>query len=367
MTENKTTYRVLAINPGSTSTKVGVYDNENCVFEAVTRHTREELDACGGPGVYPQKDLRRSLVMRALEENHISLDSIDATVGRAALLPPMKSGTYVINDDLMKAVPNPLPRPALLGMILAREIGDSLGIPSFIVDPATVDEFWPLSRVTGIPGIERKSSFHALNQKAAARRAAKEIGKRYEDSRLVVAHLGGGISVGAHLLGQVVDATSGGDGEGPFTPERAGFIPGRTLVNICFNGEYTKEQAENFFIRGGGIVAYLKTADMREVEKLMDEGNEQARLLFEAMAYNVAKTIGAMSTVLYSKVDAIVLTGGLAYSDRFCAAITERVSNVAKVLRYPGESELLSMVQGVLRVLNGENPAQIFKGNSSYR
>lgn len=356
----KEVYRVLAINPGSTSTKVGVFDNEDCIVEKVVRHTRAELDVCRGEGVYNQKELRKKLVLEALNESGIDISSIDATVGRAALLPPMKSGTYIINDALMSSIPDPLPRPALLGMVIAKEIGDQLGIPSFIVDPANVDEFCDLARVTGIPGVRRKSSFHALNHKACARRAAKELHKSYEDTKLVVAHMGGGISVAAHFLGNVVDATSGGDGEGAFTPERAGYIPCRTLVNMCYSGKYTQRQMEGYFIREGGIMAYLGTADMRDVEKMMDEGNEIATMLFNSMAYNVSKAIGSMYAVLNSEADAIVLTGGLAYSKRFCALISEYVGKMAPVIVYPGEAELLSMVQGSLRVLRGETEANIF-------
>lgn len=357
---NEKVYRILAINPGSTSTKVGIFENEDCVAEKVVRHTREELDACAGAGVYGQKELRRKLVLDALVESGIALDSIDATVGRAALLPPMKSGTYIINDALMAAVPDPLPRPALLGMIMAKEIGDSLDVPSFIVDPACVDEFCEEARITGIPGLKRESSFHALNHKASARKAAKELGKPYEECKLVVAHMGGGISVGAHLNGEVVDATSGGDGEGSFTPERAGYIPGRKLVNLCFSGKYSHKELEGYFIREGGLMAYLGTADMRDVEKMMREGDKQAELLFKAMVYNVAKVIGSMFAVLGSEADAIVLTGGLAYSKLFCAEIEKMVGKMAKIIIYPGEAELLSMVQGSLRVLTGETNAQIF-------
>lgn len=360
MDNTKKNFRILAINPGSTSTKVGIFDRETCIVEKVVRHDREELDRCGGEGVYGQKELRRRLVLETLAGNNIPLESLDATVGRAALLPPMTSGTYRINQTLLDAVPDPLPRPALLGMIMAKEIGDQLGIPSFIVDPANVDEFWELSRVTGIPGVQRFSSLHALNHKASARRAAKELGKAYEDCRMVIAHMGGGISVAAHLNGFVVDATSGGDGEGPFSPERAGYIPGRTLVNLCCSGKYTARQLEGFFIREGGIQAYLGTSDLREVEKMMQEGNEQAKLLFDAMAYNVGKTIGSMYAVLDAEADAIVLTGGLAYSKLFCEKLTKMVGKMAKVIVYPGEAELLSMVQGSLRVLNGEIEAKIF-------
>lgn len=354
------TYRILAINPGSTSTKVGIFDNEECIVEKVVRHTREELDACGGEGVYNQKNLRKKLVEEALEESGIALESIDATVGRASLLPPMRSGTYRINDALMAAVPDPLPRPALLGMILAKELGDRLGIPSFIVDPTCVDEFWDLARVTGIPEIRRASSFHALNHKASARRAAKELGKPYDECKLIVAHMGGGISIGAHLNGNVVDATSGGDGEGSFTPERSGHVPCRTLVKMCFDGKHDLKEIEGYFIREGGLMAYLGTADLREVEKMIDAGDEQAKSLHEAMAYNVAKYIGSMFAVLGGEADAIVLTGGLAYSRLFCEEVSSYVGKMAKVLVYPGEAELLSMVQGCLRVLNGEEESKVF-------
>lgn len=354
-------YRILAINPGSTSTKVGVFENEDCIVEKVVRHTREELDACGGEGVYNQKDLRRKLVMETLEENGIALDSLDATVGRAALLPPTPSGTFVINDALMAAVPNPLPRPALLGMILAKEIGDQYKIPSFIVDPATVDEFCDYARVTGIPGMKRASSFHALNQKASARRAAKELGKAYDECNFVVAHMGGGISVGAHLKGKVVDAISGGTGEGAFTPERAGYVPERPLIKMCFDGKNDAKSMESYFLREGGIMAYLGTADMRDVEKMIEDGNEEAKLLYEAMAFNVAKDIGSMFAVLGSEADGIVLTGGLAYSKMFCGLIEKYVGKMAPVIVYPGEAELLSMVQGCLRVLNGEEHVQVFE------
>lgn len=359
--ENKA-FRILAINPGSTSTKIGVFDGEKCIVEKVIRHSREELDTCGGEGVYGQKDLRRKLVFETLVENGIPLDSLDAAVGRAARLPPMQSGTYTINAALMDAVPDPLPSPGLLGMIIAKELGDQLGIPSYIVDPANVDEFWELSRVTGIPDIERVSSFHTLNHKAVGRRAAAQMGKDYNDCRLIIAHMGGGMSIAAHLNGRVVDSTHGNNGEGPFTPERAGYVPGLQLVKLCFSGKYTPDELENFFVRRGGMLLLLGTTDMRDVERRVQSGDENARLIFDAMAYNVAKTIGSMYAVLSCDVDAIVLTGGLAHSERFCNRIIDRVGKMARVIVYPGEDELLSMAQGVLRVLEGQYTPLEFKG-----
>ena len=356
------TYRILAINPGSTSTKIGVFDGEKCIVEKVIRHSRDELDACGGEGVYGQKDLRRKLVLETLVENGIPLDSLDAAVGRAARLPPMQSGTYAINTALMNAVPDPLPSPGLLGMIIAKELGDQLGIPSYIVDPANVDEFWELSRVTGIPDIERISSFHTLNHKAVGRRAAAQLGKDYRDCRMIVAHMGGGMSIAAHLNGRVVDSTHGSNGEGSFTPERAGYVPGLQLVKLCFSGKYSRDELENFFIRKGGMLLLLGTTDMRAVERRVQAGDEKARLIFDAMAYNVAKTIGSMYAVLSCDADAIVLTGGLAHSERFCNRIIDRVGKMARVIVYPGEDELLSMAQGVLRVLEGQYAPLEFKG-----
>lgn len=356
-------YRILSINPGSTSTKVGLYDNEKKVFEKTIRHDRAELDACGGPGVYSQKGLRKKVVMDCLQENAIAFETIDAVVGRASRLPPMKSGTYRVDQSLMDAVPDPLVSPALLGMVIAKEIGDSIGKPAFIVDPTNVDEFCEEARVTGIPGIEWKSMPHALNQKAMARRAAKELGKPYERCRFVVAHMGGGISIGAHLNGAMIDTTRGDQGCGPFSPERAGQVPARDLVAMCYSGKYTQAEVENFFIRRGGMLLHLGTTDMREIEKQIDEGNEKAELLYRAMVYNIAKTIGSMYAVLDCYVDAVVLTGGLTYSKRFCEMLTQKINAMGEILIYPGEDELLSMTQGVLRVLTGEMEALVFQKN----
>lgn len=360
----KKTFRILAVNPGSTSTKIGIYDNEMKIVEQVVRHDREELDACGGIGVYNQKGLRKDLVMKCLAENGIDLNSIDATVGRASRLPPMHSGTYEVNQVLLDAVPDPLVSPALLGMIIAKEIGDEIGRPSFIVDPTNVDEFCEEARITGIPEIKRVSMPHALNQKAMARRAAKDLGKNYKECRLIVAHMGGGISVGAHLYGEMIDTTRGDDGEGPFSPERAGYVPARELIQLCFSGKYNQFEMENFFIRKGGMLVYLGTTDMRKIEEMVDNGDEKAAMLYRAMVYNIAKTIGSMYAVLDSDADAIVLTGGLSYSEKFCDMLKAKISKMAPVLVYPGEDELLSMVQGTLRVLTGTEDARIFENEA---
>jgi butyrate kinase len=353
-------YRILTINPGSTSTKIGVFDNERCILEHVVRHPRQELSSCPGPGVFSQKELRKQLVLEALKEHTIPLESIDAVSGRAGRLPPMESGTYEINQDLMDSIPDPLPSPALLGMVIAKELADEYHIPGFIVDPATVDELWEVARITGFPEITKVIHVHCLNQKAVARRAAAEMGKRYEDCRFVVAHLGGGISVGAHRYGRIVDGVGGSSGEEPFSPERAGAVPGVLFLELCFSGKYTRDELMERFVRNGGMFSYLGTSDLRETEAMIDHGDKKAELIFEAMTYNVAKAIGQMYAVLDSKADAIILTGGLTYSEHFRTKVTERIRNMGKVIIYPGEFELLALAQGALRVLKNEENPKIF-------
>ncbi len=355
----KETFRILVINPGSTSTKIGVYDNETCVAEAVARHTKEELlPYIGKDGdVYGQKDMRLALIYELLEENKISLESLDAVVGRAGRLPPMPSGTYEANEELLKDVPSPLVHPALLGAVMAKEIGEQNGIPGFFVDPTVVDEITPVARVTGVPQIKRSVIFHALNQKAVARRYAKGIGKSYEQCRFVIAHLGGGISVAAHDHGVAVDVTNASNGEGPMSPERAGKVPAIPLIEMCFSGKYTQKEMNSLFTKRGGLNAYLGHSDFRKLEQMYVDGDEMGTLLFEAMAYAVAKEIGAMYVVLDCDVDAVSLTGGLAYSEQFTELIRKKIKGLGKIVVFPGEDELLALAEGALRVLRGEEKA----------
>ena len=355
----KDIYRILVINPGSTSTKIGVYDNETCIAEAVARHTKEELIPYTGKDgdVYGQKDMRLDLVRQMLSENEISMQSLDAVVGRAGRLPPMASGTYEANDELMKDVPVPLVHAALLGAIMAKEIGEQNKVPSFFVDPTVVDEITPVARITGIPQIKRSIIFHALNQKAVARRYAKSIGKKYEDCSLVIAHLGGGISVAAHDHGVVVDVTNASNGEGPMSPERAGKIPAIPLVEMCFSGKYTQKEIKSFFTKKGGLNAYLGHSDFRKLEQMYVDGDEMGSLLFQAMAYGIAKDIGAMYVVLDCKIDAVILTGGLVYSKRFTDMIQNKIKGLGEIMLFPGEDELLALAEGALRVLRGEEKA----------
>jgi butyrate kinase len=366
-------HRVLTINPGSTSTKVAVYEDEHPLFVETIHHSAEEIAAF--PHIADQYAFRRDAVLNLLDEHQIRLDSLDAVVGRGGLLRPMPSGTYRVNEKMLDELrPEPFdklrtaPAEGLrhpqgrehasnLGALIADDIARRAGIPAFIVDPVCVDEFDDIARISGLPEIERRSLSHALNLKAAAQRAARELGKRYEAVNLVVVHLGGGISVSPHRRGQMVDVNQALDGTGPFAPERAGGLPVGDVIRMCYSGKYTYEEMSKKIAGRGGLVAHLGTNDARQVEQRIEEGDAHARLIYEAMAYQIAKEIGLMATVLKGDVDAIVLTGGLARSELLVDWIVERVEWIAPVMIYPGEDEMLAMAQGALRVLRGEEEA----------
>ena len=358
-TEN--TYRILTINPGSTSTKYAIYDNETLVFTHTLRHDQEEISQY--PSVLAQKQMRKNSIVDALVAAGIPLHSLDAISGRGGLLKPIESGTYIINEVMLRELHTATAsiHASALGAILASEIAADLQIPAFVVDPIVVDEMDRYAKLTGMPGIERSSVFHALNQKAIARRVAEELHKPYESLRFVVAHLGGGITVGAHRYGRVIDVNDALSGEGPFTPERTGSLPVAPIIDMCFSGEYTKAEMLEKISKKGGMLAYLGTNDLRNAQKMINEGDDFAALVLDSMAYQVCKEIGAMVTVLESRVDAIILTGGLAYSNRFTGSIKQRVDRLAPVYVYPGEDEMLALMQGVLRVLTGEEMAMEYE------
>ena len=362
-------YCVLTINPGSTSTKVAVYEDEHPLFVETIPHSAEEIAAF--PHIADQYAFRRDAVLSLLDEQggsvgdrggfpRLSPDSLDAVVGRGGLLRPIPSGTYLVNEKMLDELRRPQEREhaSNLGAIIAQEIANRVGIPAFIVDPVCVDEFDEIARISGLPEIERRSLSHALNLKAAARRAASELGKRYDEVNLVVTHLGGGISVNPHRRGRMVDVNQALDGTGPFAPERAGGLPVGDVIRLCYSGKYTYEEMIKKIAGRGGLVAHLGTNDAREVERRIETGDEHARLIYEAMAYQIAKEIGLMATVLKGDVDAIVLTGGMARSDMLVDWIVERVEWIAPVMVYPGEDEMLAMAQGALRVLRGEEEAK---------
>lgn len=346
---------ILAINPGSTSQKVALFDDDRLIFEATDRYSAEELAPFAT--VADQKDFRLQGVLKLLREKGVEVSSIDAVVGRGGLMHPVEGGTYRVNDrmceDLSAAIYGS--HASNLGGLLAREIARQAGHDqAFIVDPVVVDEMDEVARITGLTQVKRRSCFHALNQKAIARRIAAERGVRYEDLNLVIAHLGGGITVGAHKKGRVIDVTNGLDGEGPFSPERSGVLPTGPMLELAFSGQYTKAEMYKMLAGRGGLVSLLGTTDMREVERRYLEGDAQVVPVFEAMAYNVAKEMGGKAVALEGKVDALVLTGGIAYCKPFVELVTKKVQFIAPVLVYPGEDELGALAQGALRVMKGQ-------------
>lgn len=354
------TFRVLAINPGSTSTKIAIYDNEKEVFEENLSHPTDEINKYDL--IFDQYDFRKNVILDTLNEKGINLTKLDAVVGRGGLLKPIKGGTYKVTDNMIADLKVGVlgEHASNLGGILAHEIAEKLNIPSFIVDPVVVDEMHDVARVSGMPELERKSIFHALNQKAVARRAAKELGKSYSEMNFIVAHLGGGVSVGAHEKGRVIDVNNALDGDGPFSPERAGGLPVGDLAKICYSGTTDHSELKKKIKGKGGLVAYLGTNDGREVVKMIDSGDKNAEIVYKAMAYQVAKEIGMCATVLKGNVDAIILTGGIAYDKNFVSWITESVDFISKVIVYPGEDEMTALAEGGLRVLRGEEEAQVY-------
>lgn len=357
----KDVYRILSINPGSTSTKIAVYDNEKQLMEKTLRHSSEEIAKY--PAIIDQLDFRKEVIMNAVVEAGIKIESLDACVARGGMLKPIIGGTYAVNQlmiDELK-VGERGQHASNLGAIIANEIASKNNAPSFIVDPPVVDEMEDLARISGSPLIPRISAFHALNQKAIAKRAAKEMDKKYEELNLIVVHMGGGISVGAHKNGKIIDVNNALNGEGPLTPERAGTLPAGQLVDLCFSGKYSKDELKTQLFRKGGMVAYLNTSDGREVSKRVMEGDKEAQLIYRAMAYQVAKEVGSAATVLEGKIDAICITGGLAYDKMLMGWIKDRISFLGEIRFYPGEDEMIALAQGALRVLTNEESAKEYK------
>lgn len=346
---------ILAINPGSTSTKIAVFSGEEQIFVKNIKHSSDEL----APfiKITDQYEFRKNIILEELKANNIDLQSLKVIVGRGGLVKFIPSGVYSVNDAMiadLKAGING-EHASNLGGLIAHDIAKSIqGSQAFIADPVVVDELDDLARISGHPLFERVSIFHALNQKAIARTYAKESNKKYEDLNLIVVHLGGGISVGAHLKGRVVDVNEALNGEGPFSPERSGTLPVGQLAKLCFSGKYTLAEVKKMITGQGGFVAYLGTNDAYEVEKRAAAGDEKAELIESAMAYQVSKEIGAMSTVLKGKIDAILLTGGIAYGKPFVAKIKERIEFLAPVFVYPGEDEMRALAMNGHLILSGE-------------
>ena len=351
-------YKLLIINPGSTSTKIGLFDDETLLFEETLRHSTEEISRYNL--IVDQMDFRKELILDFLKSKNFDVKELSAVIGRGGLVKPIPGGTYKVSEALLEdlRVGKQGQHASNLGGLLAKEIAGPLGIPAYIVDPVVVDELAPVARYSGLPELPRISIFHALNQKAVAKRYAKEQGVPYDTLNLIVAHMGGGVSVGAHQGGRVVDVNNTLDGDGPFSPERTGSLPVGALVKMCFSGKYTQAEIAKKINGKGGLNAYLGTNDMRDVTRMaFEEGNQEAENVFHAFTYQVAKDIGAMSAVLCGKVDQIILTGGIAYSDRVVDEIRQRVSYISGITVYAGEDELLALAQGGLRVLKGEEEA----------
>lgn len=353
------TYNILAINPGSTSTKIAVYKNEDQLFTTSISHTPEEL--AGFKSVNEQFEWRKGLILKNLAENNIDMKKLSAVVGRGGVISPIESGVYEVNDDLIHDLLNArMQHASNLGGLLARDIADSIGVKSYIADPVVVDEMMPYARISGVPELPRESIFHALNQKAVARLFAKESDKKYEDLNLVVCHMGGGCTVSAHRRGRVIDTTNALDGCGPISPERSGSLPPGPLIRLCFSGKYTEEELLKLVHGKGGLYAHLGTTSVPEALDRIMAHDLHAMLILRAMCYSIAKEIGAMSVALKGDVDAILLTGGIAHSKRVTDFIADHVDSIAPIFVYPGENELKALSENALAVLRGERSVKTY-------
>ena len=348
-------YKILSVNPGSTSTKFAVYEDETLVCLHTIRHSAEELKPY--KTLFDQFEFRKNLMLDYLQKDGIDLSDLSVVVGRGGMVRPLESGVYKVNDRLIADLKSAhtAEHASNLGGVIAREIADSIpNCEAYIADPIVVDEYQDVARISGLPQIPRKSQFHALNHKAIARKYAAANGTSYDKLKLVIAHLGGGISVAAHKNGRVIDSNQGLDGYGPFSPERAGTLDAGQLVELCFSGKYTHEEIRKLLVGNGGLMAHLGINEELVAEKKAVMGDEKATLVLEAMAYNVAKEIGAMLAVLHGEADAVILTGGIAYSLYIVEYIKTMISPMVKVAVYPGEDEMEALAMSGLRVLRGE-------------
>jgi len=351
--------RVLAVNPGSTSTKIAVYGDDRELLRGSVEHRGEDLRRY--VRVFDQWPYRLEIVIKALDAAGIPLTSLDAVVGRGGLLKPLEGGTYAVDDEMLSDLEAARKgeHASNLGAVVAYRIASNLGIPAFIVDPVSVDELEDEARLSGLPELPRESLSHALNSKAVARRVASEMGKAYGEVNFVVAHLGSGISVSAHRRGRMVDVNNARE-EGPFAPDRAGGVPSLALIRLCYSGEYAEDRLLSRMMGSGGMYAYLGTRDVREARKMADKGDAHAALVLKAMAYQTAKEIGAMAAALGGLVDRVILTGGIAYDEGFVRDVSERIGFVAPVRVIPGEEELASLAMGAIRVLRGEEKVKAY-------
>lgn len=348
--------RLLVVNPGSASTKIAIFEDEQLVLEKTFRH---EIDIIlSFPNSYTQKEFRKSFIIDFLKDAKYQLEDIDVFVGRGGLIRPVESGTYVITDRMIEDLKTMKygDHVCNLGCIIAYEFAQMYQKPAYTVDPVVVDELDDIARISGYKGIDRQSIFHALNQKAVAKRYAKEIHTPYQDLNLIVAHLGGGISVGLHKQGKIVDVNNAFGGEGPFTAERAGTLPLFSVIERAFETGYTLPELKKHLVTRGGLYSYLGTSSGMEITKRIDAGDEEARFYLQAMCYRIIKEIGSLCFISQCEIDALIITGGLAYNPHVMAYLKKNLPPHLKLVVYPGEDELLALAQGALRVIRKEEP-----------
>lgn len=352
--------RILIINPGSTSTKLAVYQNLTKIAETTVRHHVEDIRKFHS--VYEQKDFRLRFILAFLDEYHIPLESIDIFVGRGGLLRPLVSGTYQITEAMLKDLEEETygTHACNLGAVLAYELAQPYTKPAYTVDPPVVDEMQAEAHVSGLKGLERKSIFHALNQKAVAKRYAREISKKYEDLNLIVAHLGGGVSIGLHLKGAVVDVNNALHGDGPLSPERSGSLPTYQLIDLCFSQKYTISEIKKMIVGSGGLMSYLGTSSGIEISERIAKGDQEAGFYLKAMVYQIAKEIGSLYFAGKGRIDAILITGGLAYNRNLIEYLHEYLDPILPPVLYPGEDEMLALAEGAYRVVTGEETLKIY-------
>jgi butyrate kinase len=352
-------FNILVINPGAGSTRIALFRDEKSVFEENLRHDPEEC--LKFPKIIDQYQFRKKKIVELLASHKVDLDSLHAVVGRGGPFKPLTSGTYIVNDKLIQDIESghyQSEHPSLLGAMIAKEIADKLKIKAYFVDPVSVDEFWELARFSGLKEIKRKALSHALNVRMVAKKAAKELGKNYYECNFVIVHLGTGITVAAHLKGKQVDSSNANE-DGPFSPQRAGALPTIPLAKLCFSGDRQFEDIKKKLNREGGMLSYLGTDDMEEVEKRIIAGDKEAEIAYNAMVYGIAKEVGAYSVVLKGDIDAIIITGGIAYSEKFVSLLKEWIGFLGpRFFVYPGEGEMEALALGVLRVLRNEETAK---------
>jgi len=352
-------FNILVINPGAGSTRTALFTDEKPIFEENIRHNPEEL--LKFPRIIDQYRFRKEKIMQLLESKEVDLKSFDAVVGRGGPFKPLTSGTYLVNNRLMQDIKSgnyQSEHPSLLGAVIAKEIADSLDINAYFVDPVSVDEFWELSRFSGLKEIKRKALSHALNVRMVAKKAAREIGKDYDQCNFIIIHLGTGITVAAHFKGKQIDSSNANE-DGPFSPQRTGALPTIPLVKLCFSGDYKYEDLKKKLNREGGLLSYLGTDDIQEIEKKIAKGDKETENVYNAMIYQIAKEVGAYAVVLKGDIDAIIITGGIAHSQKFVSSLRDWISFLCdKCYVYPGEGEMEALALGVLRVLRKEETAK---------